>query len=140
MLNFCTYYGLDMFPVDMLQERRYIQYLSEFHKSVNSSKNYISGMRALHALHCMLSIPPKEWLYNFTVNGIRREKTHVVKQASPMTPQLCASLSYVVNIHDGTQLAVWVLILFGFYLLFLKSNLVSDSILILKSNCHCRIS
>ena len=49
-VRFCTYYGLDLFPADVMQSRRYVQYLSEFHKNVDSSKNYITGMRSLHEI------------------------------------------------------------------------------------------
>ena len=49
-VEFCTFFGLDMFPADTLQERRFVQYLGDFHESIDSSKSYVGGMRALHEI------------------------------------------------------------------------------------------
>ena len=126
-VRFCQFYGLDMFPADILQECRYVQYLSEYHKSVDSSKNYISGMRSLHEVFGFPPPSADNYLYKLTVNGIRREKGHVVKQAFPMTPDILAEISGLVNFNDGVQFAVWIAVLSGFYLMFRKSNLVPDT-------------
>ena len=126
-VKFCLFYGLDLFPADVLQERRYIQYLSEYHKSVDSSKNYVSGMRSLHEMFEFTPPPADNYLYKLTVKGIRREKGHVVRQACAMTPDVLVAMSAVVDVSQGDQLAAWVAILCGFYLLFRKSNLVPDT-------------
>ena len=126
-VKFCTFYNLDMFPADILQERRYLQYLSEFHQSVDSSKSYVGGMRALHEMFGFKPPTAFNYLYQLTVNGIRRIKGHVVKQASPVTPELLPQIAERVNVNSQVQFTAWVAILSGFYLLFRKSNLVPDS-------------
>ena len=126
-VNFCTYYGLDLFPADVLQERRYLQYLSEFHKSVDSSKSYIGGMRSLHEIFGFKPPPYDDYLYQLMVSGIRRLKGHVVKQATPLTQEILAGMVELVDIFDGVQLAAWVAIITGFHTLFHKSNLVPDT-------------
>ena len=125
-VTFCTYYGLNLFPADELQTRQYVQHLSEFHKSVDSSKGYVSSMKSLHEIFGFTP-PSTDHLYQLTVNGIRRDKGHVVCQSAPVTPQMLADVALMVNTNDGVQLASWVAILAGFYLLFRKSNLVPDT-------------
>ena len=126
-IAFCTYYGLELFPADVLQERRALQYLSEFHKCVDSSKSYMGGMHALHEMFGFKPPPADDYLYQLTASGIRRDKGHVVLQAVPMMPELLATISRFVDVEDGTQFACWLAILSGFYLLLRKSNLVPDS-------------
>ena len=126
-VRFCKYYNLDAFPADVLQERRYLQYLSEFHKCVDSSKNYVGGMRSLHELFGFTPPPSDDYLYQMTVSGIRRDKDHVVKQAAPITPEILVGISQLVNTNDGIEMAAWIGLLSGFYLLLRKSNLVPDS-------------
>ena len=125
-VNFCTHYYYDVFPVDSLQARRYLQYLSYFHKTVDSSKGYVSGMRSLHEIF-RFEPPEGDYLYHLTVNGIRRDKAHVVKQAAPLTPEILVGMYGRVDFRCGVQVATWTALLIGFYLLLRKSNLVPDS-------------
>ena len=104
-VQFCTYYNLDTFPADVLQECRYLQYLSEFHRSVDSSKGYISGMWALHEIFGFKPPPSDDYLYQLTINGIRYVKGHVVKQAAPMTLDILARICELVQFGDGQQFA-----------------------------------
>ena len=126
-VGFCLYYNLDMFPADVLQEHRYLQYLSEFHKNIDSSKSYVGGMRALHEMFQFKAPPADDYMYQLTATGLCREKGHVVRQAALVTLEILAQISQVVNLNDDIQYATWVTLLAGFYLLFRKSNLVPDS-------------
>ena len=83
-------------------------------------------MRALHKIFGFELPSADDYLYQLTVSGIRRDKGHVVCQASPMTPKLLVSMSQFVNLQDGVQYACWIAIS-GFYLLFHKANLVLDT-------------
>ena len=49
-VSFCSKYGLAMFRADSLQMQRYIAHLGESHESVDSMKDYMSGVRTLHFL------------------------------------------------------------------------------------------
>ena len=116
--TFCQYYGLDMFPADVLQERRYITYLSEYHKNIDSSKNYVGGVRSLHE---MFGFPPplaEYYMYKLMVNGLHREKGHMVRQAFPVSPDILAAISGMVDVDNAVQMAAWLAILCGFYLMF----------------------
>ena len=126
-VEFCIYFGLPLFPADSLQMRRYLQYLSDFHKSVDSSRSYVTGVRSLHEIFGFPP-PPGDHLYQLTVSGIRRDKGHVVRQAMGMTPEILAEMCPLVQLTDPVQFTAWVAILSGFYLLLRKSNLVPDSV------------
>ena len=82
-----------MFPASPFQMCRYLQYLSEFHSTVDSSKNYVSGVRTLH--HLLGLQPPacNDYLYKLTIQGIRRSKAHAVRQSEAMTPELLVQIS-----------------------------------------------
>ena len=126
-VTFCMYFNLDMFPTDVLQEQRYLQYLSEFHASVESSKHYVGGMHSLHQIYGFELLPADDYMYQLTANGIKREKGHVVKQAAPLTPQILVGISQLVKVREGEQFTAWIALLSGFDLLLRKSNLVPES-------------
>ena len=52
---------------------------------------------------------------------------HTVKQASPITPQILARMSKVVNYRDKVEVIAWTATLLGFYMFLQKSNLVPDA-------------
>ena len=126
-VKFCNKYKLEMFPADVLQMRRYIVHLAETHDSIDSMKNYVSGVRSLHLLLGFQAPQSDHYLYKKTVDGIKRQKNHVVKQAKGMTPGLLAQMSHFVDKSDLRQVVAFTTILSGFHLLFWKSNLVPDS-------------
>ena len=127
-VEFCTYYGLELFPADVLQKCRYLQYLSEFHKNVDSSKSYVRGMRSLHEIFGFEPPPSDNYMYQLTVSDIRRIKNHVVKQAQPITPEILADMAEHVDLFNEEQLVAWATILTGFHMFLRKSNLVPDSV------------
>ena len=128
MLGFCTKFHLALFPADALQIRRYVQYLSEQHESVDSSKSYVGG--GVKSLHMLLDLDPPpldDYVYNLTVQGIRHDKRHMVHRAAPFTPELLVQIYDYVDFTDPRQATAYVTMLVGFLTLFHKSNLVADS-------------
>ena len=126
-VRFCTLFRFNLFPADGLQMRRYLQYLAAQHESVESSKSYLGGVKSLHMLLGLPSPVVDEYLYGLTVQGIRREKGHTVKQAAPMNPQLLLDMYEKVDMNDPRQVSAYLALLIGFLTLFRKSNLVPDS-------------
>ena len=126
-VRFCTLFNFPLFPATVLQIRRYLQYLSDQHESVESSKAYVGGVKSLHLL---LNITPPnldDYVYQLTVQGIRREKGHMTKQAAPMTPELLTHIYELVDFTDPRQVSSYIALVIGFLTLFRKSNLVADS-------------
>ena len=107
--------------------RRYLLYLSETHQSVESMKNYISGVK--NFFHLMGKEPPDtgDYLYKLTVTGLTRIKAHVVKRAEPVTPGLLLDLHAQVDFNSKKELVAWVATMVNFYTLFRKSNYLPDS-------------
>ena len=123
-VQFCSKYQLLMFPADALQMQRYLTHLSEMHKSVDSMKNYMCGVCTLHLLLGFEPPPYDDYLYQLTVKGLRCDKGHAIRQATGMRPELLVACSLYVDPMDGWQLAAWVVLLIGFYVMVRKSNLV----------------
>ena len=123
----CNKFNLPMFPADVLQMRRYVTHLGETHESVDSIKNYVSGVRTLHILLEFPAPVHDDYLYQLMVKGLRRGKGHAVRQAPPVTPDLLAQCAQFVDASDGKQLAAWTVLLIGFYVMIRKSNLVPNS-------------
>ena len=126
-VHFCLVYKLDLFPASSLQICRYLQFLSYQHASVDSSLNYVSGVRTLHLLLGFDLPNPHDYLFQLMAKGICRDKGHIVKQVAAISPEMLASISNLVNVKDTKQLACWISILLGFCTLFRKSNLVPVS-------------
>ena len=127
-VEFCILFGLHLFTVTVTHFRRYITHLQRTHKSVESIKNYVSGVKKLFYLVGIEPPDLSDYLYNLTLRGILRDKDHVVRRANPVTPELLAAMFQHVDVNSEVQLVAWVAILLGFYMFFRKSNLVPDSI------------
>ena len=126
-VEFCKLYKLYLFNCDGLQIRRYLEHLTETHSSIDSMKNYISGVRTLLELMGYKPPPWTDYLYRLTVRGITREKGHVVKQAAPLTPFILVEISKLLNPKDVRQLVAWNVTLLGFYTFLRKMNLMPDT-------------
>ena len=107
--------------------RRYLQYLTRTHNSIQSMKGYVSGARTLFEL-AGFEPPPWDYLYQLTVRGITRDKGHVVKRAQPVTPKLLIDVYPYVKTEDELQLVAWVGTLLGFYMFLCKMNLFPDTL------------
>ena len=117
----------------------YAQFLSRSFKSVDSIRNYISGIRKVHLLLGFQLDNINQFILNFSLKGLERLKGHCVKQAEPMTPELLARMYSVMDMADVNDTVYWCLFLFAFFLVARKSNLVpttSDDIV--KGKCLLR--
>ena len=101
-------------------------YLSFWFTSVNSIKNYVSGICILNELNGFEKVY-RGTLYRNIIRGLRRELKHEVKQAKPLTIDLLHHICDIVNLQDQKELVAWVVVLFRFALFLRKSNLVPDS-------------
>ena len=66
----------------------YAQFLSRSFKSVQSIKNYLSGVKTMHYLLGYSTSQINEFLVNLSLRGIERIKLHLVKQAKAITPEI----------------------------------------------------
>ena len=80
-------------------------------------------------LHCLLGYSIegfKGLLLKITLQGMRRLNTHLIKRAAPMTIDALLQIRSKLKLWQEKDALTWAVCLFGFFLLFRKSNLVPD--------------
>ena len=122
-LRYCNYFNFEPFPLDEGRLIKYVGYLSLSMQTIDSVKMYcgtvcdLSKIRGYGAVH-------RGRRYYKTILGLRKKMIHEIKQAKPITISQLKAISHLVNINDQKQLAIWVAMLFGFFMFLRKSNLV----------------
>ena len=106
----------------------YAQFLSRSFKSIQSIKNYISGVKTMHYLLGYSTSQINDFLINLSLRGMERVKQHLTKQAKAITPEILISMHKHFNFSDPADTVFWCLFLFAFFLFARKSNLVPDSV------------
>ena len=124
-MEFCCIFQLTPFPITQWQIVRFATYLSLWFRSVQSIKNYVSGICMLQELNGFDKVV-RGTLYKNVIRGIRRELCAVSKQAEPITRDMLREISQIIDVTDFKQLSILVCILFGFNLFLRKGNLVPD--------------
>ena len=123
-LLFCFYFKLVFLPTSTETLQLYGQFLSRSFKSVQSIRNYISGVKTIHLL---LGFPIEhinKFILNLSLKGIAKLNPHRIRQAEGMTPAILFKISSVLDISSPVDSVYWCLFLFAFFLLARKSNLV----------------
>ncbi|XP_053383790.1 uncharacterized protein LOC128549996 [Mercenaria mercenaria] len=123
-LLFCTYFKFCPLPADTETLQLYAQFLSRSFKSVESIKNYISGVKIMHLLLGAKIEHINNFLLNLSLKGMSKTKLHMVRQAHPMTTNLLLKIYRVLDLSSPDDNTFWCLFLFAFFLLARKSNLV----------------
>ena len=127
-LLFCLYFSLTYLPVNTETLSLYAQFLSRSFKSIQSIKNYISGVKTMHYLLGYSTSQINDFLINLSLRGMERVKQHLTKQAKAITPEILISMHKHFNFSDPADTVFWCLFLFAFFLFARKSNLVPDSV------------
>ena len=137
-LLFCFYFNLIYLPVNTETLSLYAQFLSRSFKSVQSIKNYLSGVKTMHYLLGYSTSQINEFLVNLSLRGIERIKLHLVKQAKAITPEILILMHKYFDFSDAADTVLWCLFLFAFFLFARKSNLVPDSLHSQNRKCLLR--
>ena len=124
--EFCEEYDFKVMPATTETICLYAQFLSNRFAAPQSVKNYINGVRVLHALNDHPVEAFKSFELKLAYKGIARLKAHTPRQAAPMTLQILLALSNVVG-SSKSDLVAWAAILTGFFCMLRKSNLVPVS-------------
>lgn len=131
---FCGYFKLDPFPVSVDTLCLYAQFLNRSFASVQSIKNYISGIKVLHTM-LDLEFPTKNILQlNVLLRGISRSKQHIIKKAEIITPKILIDIYKVLKFDCSFDIVIWSLFLMMFFLMTRKSNMVPMSVKKFDSN------
>ena len=96
--------------------------------SPQSVRNYVSGLKTIHAL-LDLSFPSLNSVQvRLTFKGLDRSVSHVVQRAVPVTPQILVKISKVMDMSVLEDAVSWCLYLFMFYLFARKSQFMVNSL------------
>ena len=104
-LLFCNFYGLKTIPATTETLCLYGQLLGRSFKSVESIRNYISGVKTMHLF---LGIKfPEENLFQIDLvfKGLACIKKHTPNRALPMTPQILREIYTFLDMKMTTILA-----------------------------------
>lgn len=133
-LMFCIYFKLTFLPVNTETLSLYVQFLARSFKSTQSIKNYVSGVKTMHHLLGYSTDQINGFLINLGLKGIARTQPHMVKQAAPITPEILLKMHQCMDMRKSTDVVIWCLFLFAFFLFARKSNLVPTTLNDVKSS------
>ena len=94
---------------------------------MNSIRNYISGVKTLHAIAGFDNEQFSDFSLLLTFRGLARLNPHCGKQANPITLEILISIHNNLDFSDKSNIVYWCLFLFAFFLVARKSNLVPSS-------------
>ena len=125
---FCEYFKLPVLPASVKTLCAFAQFLSRSFKSVNSIKNYLSGIKTLHTL-LDLNYPSDELIHlRLLLRGLARIKSHVPKKALPITPNILLDMLQFLNFEKVIDVVFWAIFLVMFFLMSRKSNMLPNSV------------
>ncbi len=102
--------------------------ISRSFKSVDTIKNYISGVKLLHVLLEKSCLTFDSQNLKLTLKGMARLSTHIPKQALRITKDLLLNMFYVLEFSHVNDFVFWSLFLLAFFTISRKSNLVVTSL------------
>jgi len=126
-LLFCFYFNLVYLPASTQTVQLYAQFLSRSFKSVDSIRNYISGVKTFHLILGFNTEHINNYIVNLSLKGLARLKPHAVKRAEPITLAILTNIYDCLDFSCKDNTVYWCLFLFAFYLVARKSNLVPTS-------------
>ena len=131
---FCIYFKLSFLRVTTDTLSLYIQFLARSFKSTQSIRNYISGVKTMHQILGHSTEQINDFIINLSLKGIARTQPHLVKQSAPITPEILLKMYQNMDMRKSTNIVLWCLFLFAFFLFARKSNLVPTTVKDLKSS------
>lgn len=125
---FCEYFKLPTLPASINTLCAFAQFLSRSFKSVNSIRNYLSGVKLLHTL-LELDYPSAELIHlRLLLRGLARKNPHVPKQALPLTPEILLDIFQFLDVDKVIDVVFWAVLLLMFFLMSRKSNMLANKV------------
>ena len=84
----CEFYGLRPVPTSTETLCLYGQFLGRSFSSVESVKNYISGVKTLHYMHDIKFPLDNKVQLDLMLRDMARKSLHMPKRALPITPEI----------------------------------------------------
>ena len=125
---FCEFYGLKPIPTTTETLCLYGQFLGRSFRSVESVKNYISGIKSLHYILDIKFQLENNVQLELMLKGMARKSSQMPNRALPITPQILNDMLNFLNLGNAEDATFWCCILFMFFLMARKSNMVPVSV------------
>ncbi|XP_046557458.1 uncharacterized protein LOC124266707 isoform X1 [Haliotis rubra] len=126
-LFFCDEVNCKDFPTTTEVLSRYACFLTENFKSVQSVRNYISGVRTWSTI---LGIDTTDFYapsVKLTLTGLEKTSTHLVNQRLPLWPWHLEAMFHHFDPHNNEDLSLWAMILLGYFAMLRKSQFISST-------------
>ena len=126
-LRFSEKYKICEWPVSEHVLSLYGQYLAFSFHSPKAVRTYMLSIKTLHVL--LRERPPnmKDIEIRLTLRALNKIMAHEPKQALPLTPEILLDMFDFIDLDLLSDKIFWGILLVGFWGMFRKSNLVSDS-------------
>ena len=122
---FCVYFKFPARPATRESLVPFLQLMS-ITVTYEHLKHLLSAIKFYHQA-IGETFPDHDFDVNNTLHGLKRELSHTVFQALPITPSILRSLFAGLNMSKPKDLALWCSYLVTFFCLFRKSNSVPKS-------------
>ena len=126
--KFCKLYRYQALPASYQTLGAFAQFLARDFRATSSIKNYLVGVKWFHVLAGMDTSQFDHISLKLVFKGIARFKKHLPKQALPLTPDIMKEMHARLDLTTVNDVSLWTLLVFGFFLMARKSNLVPDSV------------
>ena len=123
--TFCVYYNLPHLPATSDSLVPFLQLMSITVK-YDHLKHLMSAVKFYHQAR-NVQFPEHDFDVNNTLHGLKRELSHTVFQALPLTPSILRGMFVHLDMTKPKDLSLWCSYLVTFYCLFRKSNSVPKS-------------
>ena len=127
-VKFCTAFNYKCLPASVHTLCAFAQFLARDFKAPSSIKNYLVGVKWFHVLSGLDTAQFDHLSLKLLHKGIARIKKHQPQQALPITPEILEDIHGKLDLSVVEDISFWTLLLFGFFLMARKSNLVPDTI------------
>ena len=97
------YFGLAYLPISTENLSLYSQFLSICMKSVQTIKNYISGVKTMNVILGYSADHLNSFIINLGLKGIAREHPHCVRQAEQITPNILLEIFSVLEMSKSSR-------------------------------------
>ena len=126
-VKFCQTFGYKILPASSDSLCSFAQFLARDFRAPGSIKNYLVGVKWFHVLAGMETTQFDHISLKLVQKGIARLKKNLPRQALPLTPEILQDIYQYLDMSSVNDISLWTILLFGFFLMARKSNLVPDS-------------
>ena len=127
-IKLCSNFTLVPLPLRISTLSNFLQLYSESVGSYHTILNVFSSIKTMSKING--HIPSDAVLYGIKLFmlGLKRSMSSAVVQKLPVTPELLSRIYNCVDFNNAFHVCMWAVMLFMFFTLFRKSNVLPDSV------------